>query len=342
MRLFIISLVACSQLAAVIPQTQLWLRLNEAIAHLQIDPHGRYLAYQSVATNDLKVLNLQSKFIFTVSSRYVGGAFFWAPGGHRLFYRELLAHKDKKQKITSNIKAFDVTQRRSHVIESLPSSSGWLTFDPRDLTFQVMYSKGIKVKKIYYPSNRLAKWQVGQRTQGGKWLATQKGMLVVAGDGRSYSKLADDDTGLAAFAIAPRGDAVLWGTQGGRIYLQREGEEVSFVARGRDPSWHPQGQHFVYSKAIYVGSRLVDYDLRLRDYRGQERALTRTRFARERWPVWREGGQQILFTREKTMDIFALHLRSQHPARVAHRDGNTASGVRLDSKEPRNYHATRQ
>ncbi len=319
-RLLVIGIIVMPQLAAVIPKTQLWLRLGEAVERLRIDPHGRYLAYQVTAQNKLKVLNLQNKFIFEVSTNYVGNALFWAPGGHRLFYRELQLSEGKNPKISSNIKAFDVAQGKSHLIESLPSSSGLLTFDPRDLTFQIMYAKGIKVKKIYYPSNRLAKWQIGRRTQGGKWLATQRGMLLVESDGRSYTKLADDNTGLDSFAIAPRGDAVLWGTQGGRIYLQREGEKVSFIARGRDPSWHPQGQHFVYAKAVFVGHQLVDYDLRLRDYRGQERALTRTRSARERWPVWREGGQQILFTREKTMDIFALHLRPRVAARAAGRE----------------------
>ncbi len=319
-RLLVISLIVMPQLAAVLPQTQLWLRLDEAIENLRIDPHGRYLAYQVTGKNKLKILNLQNKFIFTVSTSYVGGATFWAPSGHRLFYRELQLNEGKNKKITSNIKAFDVAQGKSHLLDSLPSSSGLLTFDPRDLTFQVMHDKGIKVNKIYYPSNRLAKWQVGRRTQGGKWLATQRGMLLVESDGRSYAKLADDNTGLASFAIAPRGNAVLWGTQGGKIYLQREGEEVSFIASGRDPSWHPQGKHFVYAKAVFVGRKLVDYDLRLRDHRGQERALTRTRSARERWPVWREGGQQILFTREKTMDIFALHLRPHTPARVAGRE----------------------
>lgn len=327
-RLLIISLIVMPHLAAVLPQAQLWLRLREAVENLQLDPHGRYLAYQERGKNTLKVLNLQTKFIYTVSTSYVGGAFFWAPGGHRLFYRELELEsgkgsekgKDKNQKILSNIKAFDVAQGKSYLIESLPSSSSMLTFDPRDLTFQIMYDKGIKVKKIYYPSNRLAKWQVGRRTQGGKWLATQRGMLLVESDGRSYTKLADDNTGLASFAIAPRGKAVLWSTKGSRVYLQREGKEVSFIARGRDPSWHPQGQHFVYAKAMFVGHKLVDYDLRLRDYRGQERALTRTRATRERWPVWREGGQQILFTRENTMDIFALHLQPHTPARVAGRE----------------------
>ena len=319
-RLLVISLIVMPQLAAVLPQTQLWLRLDEAIENLRIGPHGRYLAYQVTGKNKLKILNLHNKFIFTVSTSYVGGATFWAPGGHRLFYRELQLNEGKNKKITSNIKSFDVAQGKSHLIESLPSSSGLLTFDPRDLTFQVMHDKGIKVNKIYYPSNRLAKWQVGRRTQGGKWLATQRGMLLVESDGRSYTKLADDNTGLASFSIAPRGNAVLWGTQGGRVYLQRGGKEVSFIARGRDPSWHPQGQHFVYAKAVFVGRKLVDYDLRLRDHRGQERALTRSRSARERWPVWREGGQQILFTREKTMDIFALHLRPHTPARVAGRE----------------------
>ena len=319
-RLLVIAIVVLPQLAAVMPQTQVWLRLQEAIEHLRSDPHGRYLAYQVAGQNKLKVLNLKTKFIFTVTNNYVGGAFFWAPGGHRLFYRELLADKDKKQKITSYIKVFDVSQGKSHLLTSLPSSSGLLSFDPRDLTFRLMHDKGITTKKIYYPSNRLAKWQVGRRTQGGKWLATQRGMLLVESDGRSYRKLADDDTGLASFAISPRGKAVLWSTQGGRVYLQREGEEVSFIARGRDPSWHPQGQHFAYAKAVFVGHQLVDYDLRLRDYRGQERALTRTRAARERWPVWRKGGQQILFTREQTMDIFALHLRPSTPAHVAGRE----------------------
>ena len=182
------------------------------------------------------------------------------------------------------------------------------TFDPRDLTFQLMYNKGIKVKKIYYPNNRLAKWQVGRRTRGMKWLATPKGMLVVKDGGKSYAKLADDDSGLASFSIASKGQAVLWGTNAGNIYLQRDEGEVRYVARGRDPCWHPLDELYVYSKARYVGQKLVDYDLYFADMFGRGRYLTHTPFSRERYAVWRNKGKQLLFTREKTTDIFAMNL----------------------------------
>ena len=197
--ILIVPVIFC-QLAIVTPQVTVWLRLAEAVETLQIDPHGRYLAYLSKGSPGLKVLNLQNKYVYTVSDRRVGGSFFWAPGGHRLFYRELDLTKNKI--ITSKIKVFDVSQRRSHLLESFASSSGFLTFDPRDLTFQVMYDKGIKSKKIYYPDNRLAKWQVGRRTRGEKWVATQKGMLVVKNGGYSFTKLPDDDSGVASFSIA--------------------------------------------------------------------------------------------------------------------------------------------
>ena len=297
---------AVGQLKTVTPQSQLWLRLKETVTNVRIDPHGRYLAYLPNNDNGIRVLEIKNRYIYQVSTQRVGGSFFWAPAGYRLFYRELHLASDGK-KIASTIKAFDVKQRKSHHIESLPSSSGFLTFDPRDLTFRIMYGKGlIKINKIYYPDNRLARWQVGQRTQGYQWLATQKGMFVVKNSGTTVSRLADDHSGVASFMVAPRGQAIIWGTNKGKIYLHDNTGKVQFIDRGRDPAWHPHGRRFVYAKAIYIGNKLIDYDLRFADRHGYGRYLTRTRYSRERWPNWL--GEQVVFTREKTMDLFALTL----------------------------------
>lgn len=305
-------LKATPVLKTVSPQLQVWLRLKEAVTNLRLDQHGRYLAYLPKEGSGLKVLQIKNRYIYRVSKQRVGGSFFWAPAGHRLFYREL--HLDKNNKIASTIKVFDVAQRQSHQIESLPSSSGFLTFDPRDLTFRIMYGKGlIKINKIYYPDNRLAKWQVGQRTQGNQWLATQQAILVVKGNGTT--RLADDRSGISSFMVSPRGQAIIWATNKGNIYLHDSDGKVQFIDRGLDPAWHPQGQRFVYAKAIYIGNQLIDYDLRFADRHGYGRYLTRTRYSRERWPNWL--GEQIVFTREKTMDLFAITLVNNKTPAVA-------------------------
>lgn len=306
---------AVSNTKAINPQVQVWLGLKEAVTNIRVDPHGRYLAYLPNKGNGIRVLQIKTRYIYRVSKQRVGGSFFWAPAGHRLFYRELHLGKDNK-KVASTIKVFDVAQRQSHHLDSLSSSSGFLTFDPRDLTFRIMHGKGlIKVKKIYYPDNRLAKWQVGQRTQGYQWLATQKAILVVKDRGATITRLADDQSGIASFMVAPRGQAIIWGTNKGNIYLHDDNGKVQFIDRGRDPAWHPSGQRFVYAKAIYIGNKLIDYDLRFADRRGYGRYLTRTRYSRERWPNWL--GEQIVFTREKTMDLFAITLVDARTPTVA-------------------------
>lgn len=291
-------------------RARVWLRLSEAPQHLTINSRGNYLAYVPQNGIGLKVINLKTKNIYSVSNAQVGAAFFWASEGFRLFYRELhFGAEDAADNIRSELRAYDVGNLRSHLLDTFPSSSGFPTLDPRDLTIQIMHDKGIKVKKIYYPGNRLAKWQVGRRTRGRKWLATQKSMLVLKNGGMSYSSLADDGSGIESYSIANNGQAVLWATKAGNIYLHQEEGAVRYIGHGRDPRWHPKnGDLYAYSKARFIGHKLVDYDLHVANVRGNGRDITYTPHTRERFPMWRNKGKQLLFTRERTTDIYFMNL----------------------------------
>ncbi|MDE3269046.1 MAG: hypothetical protein OYH77_02045, partial [Pseudomonadota bacterium] len=265
-------------------------------------PFSQMLCFVLNKTNKNKKKNLP------ISTAQVGAGFFWASGGFRLFYRELHFGKDP-QDVRSELRVYDVGNWRSHLLDKFPSSSGFPTFDPRDLTLQIMHAKGIKVKKIYYPGNRLAKWQVGRRTRGRKWLATPKSMLVLKNGGMSYTSLADDGSGIESYAIANKGQAVLWATRAGNVYLHQAEGEVQHIGRGRDPRWHPKnGNLYVYSKARFVGHQLVDYDLHVADVDGAGRDLTYTPHTQERFPLWRNKGKQLLFTRARTTDIYFINL----------------------------------
>ena len=284
------------------------MRLSEAAQYLTLNSRGNYLAYVPQKGIGLKIINLKTKNIYSVSTAQVGAAFFWASEGFRLFYRELHfgAHA---QDVRSELRVYDIGHLRSHLLDKFPSSSGFPTFDPRDLTIQIMHDKGIKVKKIYYPGNRLAKWQVGRRTRGRKWLATQKSMLVLKNGGMSYSSLADDGSGIESYSIANNGQAVLWATKAGNIYLHQEEGAVRYIGRGRDPSWHPRnGDLYAYSRARFIGHKIVDYDLHVANVQGQGRDITYTPHTRERFPMWRNKGKQLLFTRERTTDIYFMNL----------------------------------
>ncbi|TWW09980.1 hypothetical protein E3A20_08850 [Planctomyces bekefii] len=291
------------------PETTPYLRLNDPLHHMRLDPKGRFMAYIREDGLGLRVVDMKSKDVFHVTDAQVGASFFWAPDGLRLFYRELRQTGKDEEAVESVIKAYDCALNKSVEIDRVTSSTGLLTFDPRDLRLQLMTAKGIRTKRIYFPDERLAKWQVAQRHEAGKWLATQAGMLWVTQGGYAMKKLTDDGTGVDSFSIAPDGGAVAWATRGGRVYMMRSNKDVKFIGHGRDPSWHPEKPEIVYAAARRVGKQVVSYDLRIVDSEGHGKYLTSSQFSAERWPHWSPNGQQLLYTVANSTDIYTLELK---------------------------------
>ena len=289
------------------PQVKPWLRLEGAATYLRSDPRSEFVAFTEPDGTGLKVLNLENRKIYLVTSGKVAGSFFWSPAGFRLFYRELILNKDHT--LASQLYAYDTKLRKSVALQEIPSSSGFLTFDPRDLRFQIMHAKGVLSRRIFFPDERLARWQVAQRTENGKWLATQKGILWLTQQGFTMRRLKDDHSDVESFSISPDGQAIAWATKGGSIYYSRDGSAPRKLDDGRDPTWHPKSALLLYAAARKVGDQVVDYDLRIVDVHGNGRYLTKTQMSPERWPQWLNNGQRIIYTLDQTTDLLQMDFK---------------------------------
>jgi hypothetical protein len=287
------------------PDTSPFMRADNPLSHMRLDPKGRFVAYTGDNDQTLSVLDLKTKAIYQVSQAHVGGSFFWAPDGFRLFYRELVK-KQEKGPTTSVVKAYDCALAKSVEIDALPFETGLLTFDPRDLRFAMLSPKGIRIKRIYFPDERLAKWQVAQRKETGKWLATQGAILWMTQGGLALRQMDDDKSGVESFDLSPDGQSIAWATRSLRVYTSKAGEKPIFVGFGRDPAWHPEKHLLVFSGARMVGSTPVSFDIRISDGRGSGKFLTVTEFSDERWPQWYPDGNKILYTISKTTDMFLM------------------------------------
>jgi Tol biopolymer transport system component len=192
------------------------------------------------------------------------------------------------------------------MIDELAQATGLLTLDPRDQRLQIMGERSVISHQIILPEQRMAKWQMASRVERGKWLATPKAMLWTSLGGRSLQSMTDDGQGLESFAISPDGQSAAWATKLGKVYVSRNGETASFVGPGRDPSWHPTQNVLLYAAARMVGDKATDYDLRLIDSKGVAKWVTQTQHSAERWPQWMPKADQILYTKERTTDLFVL------------------------------------
>lgn len=291
-------------------QTTPFIRGQHALDNMRLDPKGRFIAFTSTdlgTGKGLSVIDTKTQNIYRVSNQRVGPSFFWSPDGFRLFYRELVKTRDGK--IESIVKAYDCALDRSIVLDNLNLPTGLLTFDPRDLRMQLMSTGGVHTKRIYFPDERLARWQIAQRNDTGKFLATQSGVLWLTQGGTSVRRLEDDGAKLQAFDISPDGTMIAWATDKNGIYTSKNGQQPKFLAYGRDPQWHPSKPMLLFAGARMVGDKPVNFDLKVSDLKGQGRFLTATQDVDERWPQWHPKSGQVLYTVAKTTDVYLLDFK---------------------------------
>ena len=291
-----------SPLAAVIkPAVSPYLRLEGQACRLSYAPKSQYLAFTDGDDRSLSFVSLTTRRVVLVTPHLVGPSFFWSPDGHRLFFRELV--KSPMGALSTIVKVYDVALAKSVELSRLSGSSGFLTFDPRDLRFQLMTPTGILSRRIFFPDERLAHWQTAARTERGKWLATQRGLLWLSHGGLAMQRLKDDNSGLASFALSPDGQSAAWSTVAGHVYIADSTTAPRLVGWGRDPTWHPQRSLIVYAASHRVGTKVIDTDLRIVDLKGSGRYLTRTAQSSERWPVWIDKGKALLYTIDGSTDV---------------------------------------
>lgn len=284
-----------------------WIRSDRRLNHLRADPKGRYLAFVDENGKKLSVIDIKTKNIFEVTKHYVGLAFFWSPDGFRLFFREQLLTVDKQ--IGSRLKVYDTALSRSVTLEEMPFRTSVLTFDPRDLRMHLLSARGIRTKRIYFPDERLARWQVQQRHDMGKFLATQQGILWVTQSGYAMRRLNDDGSALDSFDISPDGSSIVWATKAGKVWVSKEGKSSRLIGDGRDPQWHPTRPLLLFAGGRMVGDSIINFDLRVTDISGTGKFLTNTQYSDERWPQWHPKGNKIIYTVDRTTDVYLLDFK---------------------------------
>jgi hypothetical protein len=311
-RLFLLvsTLVSTATFAKSTTKILPWLRLQTDVANLRANFNHSWLAYTDGHGLGLYVLNTKTSDIFEVSTSTVGPSFFWSPDGARLVYRAL-SKDPNKNTIESRVLAYDTMLHRSVPMDTIKGFTGFLTYDPRDHRMFLMHREGVRSHKLTFPDQRLAKWQMNQKSDRGRWVAAPGGMLWLTQDGLAMQKLSQEEQKIESFVLSDDGKKAAWATTSGQIFVSDEGKEPLFVDWGRDPSWHNKRQLLVFAGGRMVGNKAARYDLKIADIGAQKPAvfISNTEDADERWPVWNED--KIIYTLARTTDLYQMKFEDQ-------------------------------
>ena len=292
------------------------LRLAETMSHLKIDPMNKLkLAYIEGRSGQLKIVHLKKKIILTVDGPGIGQSFSWTPDGSRILFRKQVKRNGSPQ---GTLAIYDINTNRSYPIETMNFFSGIPTLDPRSQEFLILHPKGISKKKIHLPEARLARWQKSRGDHHGMFAVTPKAVMHISADHRGVHKLSDDGSGVQSYAITHDGSKIVWATHDNKVYMatdhwDHQDTQGQLIGYGLDPSWSDDGQWVIFAGARTVGQTISGYDLRKVNLKGEGIWLTKTFHIEERWPVFLRDGS-ILFTIEKTTDLFALEPKHQNPS----------------------------
>ncbi|MCY4444561.1 MAG: hypothetical protein OXC44_07175 [Proteobacteria bacterium] len=290
---------------------KIWLRLREPVKNMTIDPlHRKRIAFVEIRTGILKTLHLPSKAVVTIEKGGIDRGFVWSPDGIRLIYRKQYR---KNNAIISKLMVYDHYINKHLTIHTLPSFSGYPTLDPRDHQLILLHNKGVVQKRLKLPRSRLARWQMLRGERHGRFAATPKGIMHISPSQRGMKRLLDDNSGLQSYAISRDGQYVVWATKRHGIYLAKDSWNKNnptpkLIAFGLDPTWSYNGKHILFSGARVVGDQVAGYDIRMINIHGKGSWITHSFNSQERWPL-SLAKHHILFTKEKTTDIFSIRTK---------------------------------
>lgn len=305
--LLISNLIASLSLAVVKPKKEPFLRFSGPLHHPAISKDNQYLAFQSADEMGLKVVDLKTREVVTVTDHKVSPGFFWAPGGFRLIYEE--NYLNESHQAQSEIKAYDRKLDKSIAIRKSDGAHHWLSFDPRDYRFYFTHKGEIIPYQLKYPGKRLSAWHLKMQSKKGYWVVGKSKVIWATHKGVTTKIVSSGNTPIHSFDISPDGLSIVWSNSKEKVFLSEEGKKPRLIGFGLDPKWHPKGTHFVYAHARKLGHKVVDHDIRIVNRRGFGRFLTRTFGVDERYPIWLNHQSSLLYTPFKSTDIFEMSFK---------------------------------
>lgn len=293
--------LATEQAKALEVITEPWLRVRDDIDSLKINTSATALLFETKAKPGLRYLNTYTRKYFSVTDDYVNGSYLWSPDGFRVFYRSLI---NSKEKVTSIIKSFEIKTKKTEIIKTIDGPTGYLVYGTNTKEMQIMTPEGIQSFKIDY-KNQPKNYEANLKTNN--WIVTNKSILWYDNASNSLKTVQTTEEEISSFSLSNDLGRIAWSTAKNKVYLSEQGSPASYLGRGRDPRWHPFKPLLVYAAARMLGSQIRDYDLRIIDmkYRAQK-FLTNTPATEEIAPEWHPKGDKILFTKNKTTDIYLM------------------------------------
>lgn len=258
--------------------------------------------------HELAVLSLKDGAVYKVPDNGFGSEYAWVPFGQRLIYTR---HYNQG----SELRVFDVFSGKSKTLQSYSHALGAVNIDPRDMRIRLVHEKGLHNLQLRFPGLKLARWQTEAQAPGGSFLVSRNRVFTVNENGTSLHPVFSSEFTIRSFSLSPDGLRLAWATDDGKLYQAILGQKSQWIGFGRDPSWHPRLLLLAFSGARQLGQQSIDQDICILDERGMKHWLTFTPQSAERWPVWDELQKRLIFTIEKTTDLYAIGY--EHAAFVA-------------------------
>lgn len=304
LRTMALSLALCAvmdQAKALEVITDPWLRVRDDIESLKINTGATAIVYESKAKPGLIHLNTYTRKYMTITNDFVNGAYLWSPDGFRIFYRALENHDSK---ITSVIKSFEIKTKKTDIIKKIDGPTGFLVYGINTREMQIMTPDGIQSFAIDY-KNETKKPDPKLRTNN--WIVTNKSILWYDTQLKKLKTVHNTEQDIKSFSLSNDLNKIAWSTADSRVYLSEKGLEAVYLSRGKDPQWHPFKPLLIYASARMLGSKIRDYDLRIVDIKQKnQKYLTNTPATEEVAPEWHPKGDKILYTKNRTTDIYLM------------------------------------
>lgn len=289
------------------PITKHWLSLDWPLYNLQISPTKNYIAFTD--TDDgigLNVININKKIIIKISNHFVGNVFYWAPDNCRLFFRELT--KNEQNKIQTNLMSYDCTKDTTIILKKYPYETGYLALHPKDLRLNLLYPQGIHISKLILPQDQRNKINHSYKKLK-KWAISNNSVIFIQNN-KIAKKINDNNEKITSFDISKNDHKLVWATANNKIYYSTDGNKAYFLDEGKDPKWHPSKDLIIYTSPRKIVNKMIAYDLKISDLKGNKKFLTKTYNVEERWPNWSKNGTEIIYTVYKSTDLFKITFKN--------------------------------